>query len=106
MSGNRWTIGDRAYRLALIATAAVAGGLAAACGSAATTSSTPPAGSPATGAASHSTPAMRSSSGKPTSCSVITQAEASAALGQPVRAPILGKATVEGGVACVYYGPQ
>jgi lipopolysaccharide export system protein LptA len=36
---------------------------------------------------------------------VITQAEASAALGQTVRAPVRGHATVEGGVACVYYGP-
>lgn len=40
------------------------------------------------------------------SCSVVTQSEASAALGQPVRAPLLGKATVEGGVACVFYGPD
>jgi len=40
-----------------------------------------------------------------TSCSVVTQSEAGAALGQPVRAPVLGKATVEGGVACVFYGP-
>ncbi len=43
--------------------------------------------------------------GTATSCSVITQSEAGAALGQPVRAPVLGKATVEGGVACVFYGP-
>ena len=40
------------------------------------------------------------------SCTVITRAQAGAALGQPVRAPVLGKATVEGGVACVYYGPD
>ncbi len=40
------------------------------------------------------------------SCSVITQAEAGAALGQPVRPPVRGKATVEGGVACVFYGPD
>jgi hypothetical protein len=42
----------------------------------------------------------------PDSCSVITQSQAGAALGQPVRAPIRGKATVEGGIACVYYGPD
>jgi len=47
-----------------------------------------------------------SSSGQPTSCSVITVAQASAALGQQVKPPILGKAVVEGGVACVYYGPD
>jgi hypothetical protein len=40
------------------------------------------------------------------SCSVITQAEAGAALGQPARPPVRGKATVEGGVACVFYGPD
>jgi lipopolysaccharide export system protein LptA len=39
------------------------------------------------------------------SCTAITQAEASAALGQAVRTPVRGKATVEGGIACVFYGP-
>lgn len=47
-----------------------------------------------------------SGTGSPTSCSVITQAEASSALGQQVKAPIRGKAVVEGGVACVFYGPS
>lgn len=38
---------------------------------------------------------------------MITAAEASAALGgQPVKGPRLGNATVEGGKACVYYGPS
>jgi hypothetical protein len=41
----------------------------------------------------------------PNSCSVITTAQAGHALGQTVRPPVRGKATVEGGVACVYYGP-
>lgn len=40
------------------------------------------------------------------SCSIVTQAEASTALGQTVQAPVRGKATVEGGVACVFYGPS
>jgi hypothetical protein len=40
------------------------------------------------------------------SCTAITQSEASAALGQAVRAPVRGKATVEGGIACVFYGPS
>ena len=35
-----------------------------------------------------------------------TQAQASTALGQTVQAPVRGKATVEGGVACVFYGPS
>jgi hypothetical protein len=40
------------------------------------------------------------------SCSVVTQTEASTALGQTVQVPVRGKATVEGGVACVFYGPS
>jgi len=40
------------------------------------------------------------------SCTAVTQAEAGAALGQSVRAPVMGKATVEGGIACVFYGPS
>ena len=40
------------------------------------------------------------------SCSVVTQAEAASALGQPVTAGVLGNATVEGGLACVFYGPS
>ena len=38
------------------------------------------------------------------SCSVVTQAEVEAAFGAPVQPGARGKATVEGGVACVYYG--
>ena len=41
-----------------------------------------------------------------TSCTVVTQAQAGAALGQSVTAGALGHATVEGGLACVYYGPN
>jgi len=37
---------------------------------------------------------------------VITRPEAGAALGEAVRAPVRGKATVEGGVAAVFYGPS
>jgi hypothetical protein len=36
----------------------------------------------------------------------VTQAEAASALGQPVSAGVLGSATVEGGLACVFYGPS
>jgi hypothetical protein len=38
------------------------------------------------------------------SCLAISQLEAGGALGQTVRAPVRGRATVEGGVACVFYG--
>jgi len=37
---------------------------------------------------------------------VVTQAEAASALGQSVTAGVLGNATVEGGLACVFYGPS
>lgn len=60
------------------------------------------AASPAAAAAATTAPAVAASD----SCPVITQAEAGAALGQPARAPVRGKATVEGGVACVFYGPD
>ncbi len=39
------------------------------------------------------------------SCSVVTQAEAASAIGASVTAGVLGNATVEGGLACVFYGP-
>jgi hypothetical protein len=40
------------------------------------------------------------------SCSVVTQAQAGTALGQSVSSGVLGSATVEGGLACVFYGPS
>ncbi|MGO9833344.1 MAG: hypothetical protein ACLP1X_03940 [Polyangiaceae bacterium] len=40
------------------------------------------------------------------SCSVVTEAEAAAAIGETVTAGVLGTATVEGGLACVFYGPS
>jgi hypothetical protein len=73
----------------------------AACGSAAKSAAS--AGGSA--AAAPATPAAAAAAAA-NSCGVITQAEAGAALGQPVKAPELGKATVEGGIACVYYGPD
>jgi hypothetical protein len=98
----------RIARLAITVAAPVAiVALLSAC-SASTTS--PPSASPK---ASHTPSSTGTSSprpstaaaAKPTSCSVITRAEAAAALGQQVKPPILGKAVVEGGVACVFYGP-
>lgn len=38
------------------------------------------------------------------SCSVVSEADAASALGQSVSPGVLGKATVEGGLACVFYG--
>jgi hypothetical protein len=40
------------------------------------------------------------------SCSVVTETQAAAALGEMVSAGVLGNATVEGGLACVFYGPS
>jgi len=38
------------------------------------------------------------------SCSVVTQPEAASAIGASVTTGVLGNATVEGGLACVFYG--
>ncbi len=40
------------------------------------------------------------------SCSTVTRAEAASAIGQAVTPGRLGTATVEGGLACVFYGPS
>lgn len=109
MKGSRQT-----GRFFLITMAATTGALAAACSSAATTSSSPSTAHPASAVAAASSAAASSApaapatqaAGQPTSCSVITQSEAGAALDQQVKAPVMGKAYVEGGIACVYYGPN
>jgi hypothetical protein len=51
-------------------------------------------------------PATLAPSSSSKSCSVLTVHEVSRALGQAVSPGVLGKATVEGGIACVYYGPS
>jgi len=63
---------------------------------------------PATSSAAAPSPTASASApgGKFDSCSVVTQAEAAAALGQAVSQGVLGRATVEGGLACVFYGPS
>ncbi len=78
--------------------------LVAACGSGHSSTAAPPS-TPSPAKATSSAPATAAASAA-NSCSVVTQPEASAALGQPAKAPLLGKATVEGGVACVFYGPD
>jgi hypothetical protein len=106
--------GRPAWWLAAAAvTAATAAGVLAGCSSAAAPSSSaaaaPAAPSASAAAAASASPVATASSdpaGPPTSCNVITQAEAGAALGQTVNPPIKGKATVEGGVACVFNGPD
>ncbi|HEX9066398.1 MAG TPA: hypothetical protein VF843_14920 [Streptosporangiaceae bacterium] len=66
----------------------------------------PPASTAASAPAAGSTTPVSARQRKPNSCNVITVAEAGAALGQTVSAPRRGKAMVEGGVACVFYGPK
>lgn len=83
----------------------------AACGSASSSSSTtaPPTHPSATSAGSTTTVPSTTTAATTAnfnSCSVVTQAQASSALGQPVSAGVLGNATVEGGLACVFYGPS
>jgi hypothetical protein len=90
---------------ALLMPVAVAA-LVAACGSSGHSSAAAaPASKPPAAKATSSAPAAAAASSA-SSCSVVTQSEASSALGQPVKAPLLGKATVEGGIACVFYGPD
>ena len=40
------------------------------------------------------------------SCSVVTQAESASAIGESLTPGVIGNATVEGGLACVFYGPS
>ncbi len=99
------------HRFALTGVAAALGVLAAACssGTASTSTSSAPAVNAATSApaASATSAAPAQAAGKATSsCTVIDQAEAGAALGQPVQPPVKGHAFVEGGVACVFDGPN
>jgi hypothetical protein len=90
-------------------TVACAIGMLAGCGSSsARSASAAPAASatepnPALAASATATAA---SVGNFNSCSVVTQAEAASAIGQAVTPGVLGHATVEGGLACVFYGPS
>ena len=82
--------------------------LLAACSSspATTSSSTTHAAAPAA-TANTSQPAGLPTGKATSSCDVVSQAQASAALGgQPVQSPVMGHAYVEGGVACVFNGPS
>jgi len=74
----------------------------AACGSSSPkSSSTAP-----TTSASVATTTTATTAGNFNSCSVVTQAEAASAIGEAVTPGVLGTATVEGGLACVFYGPS
>jgi hypothetical protein len=86
--------------------------LIAACGSSTTSpTAAPPTGSSALASVARTAPTTSAASTAAASamfdsCSIVTRAQASTALGQTVQAPVRGKATVEGGIACVFYGPS
>jgi hypothetical protein len=90
---------------ALIPSLAVAASVCAlalaGCSAARTTGSTAGSSTPAATAASPSTTGTNTTTD---SCSIVTQTEVAAAFGAAVQPGVKGKATVEGGVACVYYG--
>ena len=84
--------------------------LVAACGSSsgATTAPTPSGPSASAVSSAPATPVSwpPPAAGALTSRTIVTRAEAGAALGQTVKPPVLGHATVEGGIAAVFYGPN
>jgi Protein of unknown function (DUF3558) len=100
-----WCRNQSAATVMMPVAAATLAALVAGCGSPGHSSTAAPATKPSPAKATSSAPATAAAASA-NSCSVVTQSEASAALGQPVKAPLLGKATVEGGVACVFYGPD
>jgi hypothetical protein len=91
-------------RLGLTALGAALVGVLSAC-SASSGGGSVSTGSPATPAATSTASPTTGTNTTLDSCSVVTQAEVESAFGGPVQAGVRGKATVEGGVACVYYGP-
>jgi len=82
--------------------------LLAACSSPSSAEPASSASAPEASAAAATSPSASTSAtaGNFDSCSVVTQAEAANALGQSVTPGVLGNATVEGGLACVFYGPS
>ena len=86
-----------------IVVAAPAAILLAACSSSSTTSTST---TTSTTAAASSTTTTAATTANFDSCGVVTQSEAASAIGQSVTPGVLGNATVEGGLACVFYGPS
>ena len=82
--------------------------LVAACGSSGASATGAASTAPSPTGAGSSAPATPGSPAPAalTSMTIVTRAEAGAALGQTVKPPVRGHATVEGGVAAVFYGPQ
>jgi hypothetical protein len=98
MTANSRRVASRILVVAAAASVALALG---ACSSGGSESA---AGKPLPASSSKPAPTQAAPASTATSCTVVTQANVSTALGETVRAPVQGKATVEGGIACVYYG--
>jgi Protein of unknown function (DUF3558) len=94
--------------VAISVLAGCAASLLAACGSPSSPSPASSSSAPATSAAAAPSPSAPApaAAGRFDSCLVVTRAEAASALGQAVTPGVLGHATVEGGLACVFYGPS
>ena len=72
-----------------------------------TSTSQGPPGTPATTSVTEATTTTTAASAANfNSCSVVTQSQAASAIGTSVTTGVLGNATVEGGLACVFYGPS
>ena len=105
----KWRPGVLGIAIAMSAAMALAACSSSPAISSSTTASTgaattTPAGSnPSTSAPTTTTSA---STANFNSCSVVTPAQAASALGTSVTPGVLGTATVEGGLACVFYGPS
>src|SRR5580658_1148475 len=82
--------------------------LLAACASSSSSVPSPSSSAPTTGPTAAPAPPVpaAAAAGNFDTCSVVTSAEAASALGQAVTPGVLGKATIEGGLACVFYGPS
>lgn len=78
----------------------------AACSSKSASTSSTSNETPAVSASTATTTSTIASTANFNSCSVVTQNEATSAIGASVTPGVLGNATVEGGLACVFYGPS
>jgi hypothetical protein len=78
----------------------------AACSSTSTTSPSTSSSTSSTAPSTTSSSTAATASGTFDSCSVVNPGEASGAIGAMVGPGVHGSATVEGGVACVFYGPS
>lgn len=80
--------------------------LLAACGSSSSTTTSSSSTAASTTSASAPSTTTSVATGSFNSCSVVTRADAASVIKESLTAGVLGNATVEGGLACVFYGPS